>query len=200
LKPSARVFRLALMLAMALIALSPLSARALLTCSELFSNGSRDSFQFLLAGARDRDEIIRFVRLQRTRLGVDPEQGADGRSTIEDLKSIEKFYGRGHGRFFIFTDGLGTVGTVGYTRVGLASCEIKRIYLDERVRGKGEGRRLVEMAIRNAREDGYRTMILQTRPEMSDALNLYEKLGFKKDATRSNDSVYFYSLDLRAKS
>jgi GNAT superfamily N-acetyltransferase len=200
LKSNAHFLKLTVILAMALIALAPLRARALLTCGELFSNGSGNDFQVSLAGAHQRDEIIRFVRLQRTRLGVDPEQGADGRSTIEDLKSIEKYYGRGHGRFFIVADDLGTVGTIGYTRVALATCEIKRIYLDERVRGKGEGRRLVEMAIRNAREDGYRTMILQTRPEMSDALNLYEKLGFKKDATRSNDSVYFYSLDLRAKS
>jgi putative acetyltransferase len=62
-------------------------------------------------------------------------------------------------------------------------CEMKRLYLRPRCRGKGIGRALAERIISEAREIGYNHMRLDTvEPVMKDAVAMYRRLGFKEIA------------------
>ena len=57
-------------------------------------------------------------------------------------------------------------------------CELVKLYLSASARGKGLGKALIEQCFNSARKLGYTKMYLETMPELSTAVGLYEKLGF----------------------
>ena len=58
--------------------------------------------------------------------------------------------------------------------------ELVKFYLAREARGHGIGRQLMDLCIRSARELGYRELYLESLPEFSKAVRIYEKLGFRE--------------------
>lgn len=56
--------------------------------------------------------------------------------------------------------------------------ELVKFYLHEKVRGKGTGRKLMELCIHSAKEMGYNKLYLESLPQFSRAVTMYSKLGF----------------------
>ena len=60
------------------------------------------------------------------------------------------------------------------------TCELVKLYLDKAVRGTGLGKALLLKAMDWAKANGYDQVYLESMPELSKAVNIYEKVGFKK--------------------
>jgi putative acetyltransferase len=59
------------------------------------------------------------------------------------------------------------------------TCELVKMYLLPQARGIGLGRAMILKCLEFAREAGYKTVYLETMPELKNALKAYEKLGFQ---------------------
>ena len=69
--------------------------------------------------------------------------------------------------------------------------ELVKFYLSASQRGKGTGRRLMEKTFGSAIRYGYKQLYLESLPELSRAISLYEKAGFKFIEGPMGDSGHF---------
>jgi len=84
------------------------------------------------------------------------------------------------GRLFLARYDGTVVGCIALRKIDEHVCEMKRLYVRPQYRGNKIGRLLSEKLISEARSMGYRTMRLDTVPEMTAAKALYRSLGFGK--------------------
>ena len=69
-----------------------------------------------------------------------------------------------------------------YPTAGLPdkTCELVKLYLAPSARGTGLGKALMLKAMAWAKEAGYEQVYLETMPELSNAVTMYEKLGYNR--------------------
>jgi GNAT superfamily N-acetyltransferase len=99
-------------------------------------------------------------------------------TTDRDLTDIEANYWNRNGAFFALLEGEAVIGTVALQHETDANCELCRMYLAPQYRGHGLGRRLLEHALREARERGFKEMRLKTASVLVEAISLYNRAGF----------------------
>ena len=118
----------------------------------------------------------------------------------QDAAALLATYGRPDGGLFLARLPDGTpCGCVALRRFDRESCELKRLYVSPQGRGLGLGRALMETAITRARELDYRQVKLDSVPEMTTALGLYRRLGFRPIppfGTSPVTELVFFGLDL----
>lgn len=69
--------------------------------------------------------------------------------------------------------------------------ELVKIYLKKEYRGKGIGRLLMDKSIASAKEQGYTHLYIESFPSLKEAIELYQKIGFKIIAKPLGDSGHF---------
>ena len=90
------------------------------------------------------------------------------------------------------------IGCIAIRKLEADICEMKRLYVKPAWRGRGIGRSLAEMGIRDARELKYRSIRLDTIPSMVAATALYRSLGFHEiEAYRYNPIPGAIYLELK---
>ncbi len=102
------------------------------------------------------------------------------------LDEIEKSFAGG---FFglIKNESEEIVGTFGLYQLSETNCEIRKMYLLPKARGKGLGKWMVKFLIEKAKELGYQKIELDTASVLLEAIQLYKKMGFI-EIQASNDS------------
>lgn len=104
----------------------------------------------------------------------------DTQSLASELTDLPAIYGRPNGRAFVALHGQEVRGCGAYRRLEDGTCEMKRVFVPARFQGAGLGRKLCSALIASAREDGYQTMKLDTGRRMTEAIRLYQSLGFQE--------------------
>ena len=106
----------------------------------------------------------------------------------QELAELPGDYAPPEGRLLLAEYEGQLAGCVALHRLDDSICEMKRLYLRPRFRGKGLGRALADLIIGEARQIGYERMRLDTvEPVMKDAVEMYRKIGFREiDPYRSN--------------
>jgi ribosomal protein S18 acetylase RimI-like enzyme len=96
----------------------------------------------------------------------------------DELSTFPKKYSEPEGAFLIAKENNEVTGCVGIRKLENGICEMKRLFVNDRYRGSGTGKKLVEMIIVEAKLKHYERMRLDTLDTMEDALNIYRKNGF----------------------
>lgn len=110
------------------------------------------------------------------------ERYFDQRAFDEELAGLPGKYARPHGRLLLAYVGGKPAGCVALRDLEDGICEMKRMFVPDAFRGQGVGRALAERIVAEAKEAGYRAMRLDTSRRQTEAMRLYEGMGFKRIA------------------
>ena len=117
----------------------------------------------------------------------------------DELKHLEKKYGLPYGRLYLVYYNNEVAGCIGLKKIDKKNCEMKRLHVRPKFRGKQIGEQLIEKIIKAAKEIGYSYMLLDTLPFLKGAIYLYKKYGFYEIASYNNspmDTSIYMKLDL----
>ena len=96
------------------------------------------------------------------------------------IADLPRIHARPKGNILIAVLGDTTVGCAMYYPLAEpGTTEVKRLYVDPVARGTGAGRKLLQAAMEHAKSDGYDRMVLDTISPLTEAIALYDRIGFK---------------------
>jgi GNAT superfamily N-acetyltransferase len=121
------------------------------------------------------NEARRLVREYAATLGVD----LSFQNFEQELEHFPLEYSPPSGAFILVEDAGHHLACIGVRQFADEVGEIKRLYVAPAARGRGLGRVLVERIIAEARQLGYRSLLLDTLPFMKEAQSLYLSMGFQ---------------------
>ncbi len=118
----------------------------------------------------------------------------------DELRDLRAKYGEPAGRLYVaLAEDGAPAGCIALHRLDDERCELKRLYVRPAYRGQGLGSRLVARILDDARQIGYRAMLLDTLPVLDSAVRMYRGLGFYEIPCYNDspiDKTYFFRLDL----
>ncbi len=97
----------------------------------------------------------------------------------EELAALPGAYASPGGEILVAVAGPELTACVALRPLGPGICEMKRLYVRPAFRGLGLGRKLTEDVLKLATAKGYAALRLDTLPQMTGAITLYQALGFQ---------------------
>ncbi len=96
----------------------------------------------------------------------------------DELAHLATKYGPPNGVTLLAMRAAEVQGAGAYHRLGDGACELKRLFVPDRCRGRGTGRRLCNALMESARTEGFTRMRLDTGSLFTEAISMYRSLGF----------------------
>jgi GNAT superfamily N-acetyltransferase len=97
-----------------------------------------------------------------------------------ELADLAQKYGPPRGALLLALADGAPAGCVAMHDLGGGSAEMKRMFVRDTYRGRGIGQLLANGIVERARAAGYRRMRLDTSRNQTDAIRLYERVGFRR--------------------
>ena len=119
-------------------------------------------------------------------------------ASLREFHGLEdKYKGEGEALYIAFIDNK-PAGCVALRNVDNNTAAMKRLYVRPAFRHSSLGSNMAKLVVEDAREFGYKTLLLDSLPSMENAKELYTNLGFKKldDTKRPVKTVVHLSLPL----
>jgi putative acetyltransferase len=140
---------------------------------------------------KDNIEIAGLIRKVFREFKIDKPGTVYFDPTTDDLHSL--FAAPGSAYWIAEEDGVIIGGCGVYPTPGLPKgcAELVKLYLDASKRGKGIGWKLMEKSFESARQFGFSHIYLESMPELSKAISLYEKAGFRFIPEQLGNSGHF---------
>ena len=132
--------------------------------------------------AFDAPEDVRELFEEYTKMLVDGDPAFRDYLSIQnydrEILHLEEKYGPPRGRLYLARWGGETAGCIALRPLDESRCEMKRLYVRPAFRNRGIARKLVNTILADARSIGYHEMLLDTLPFLTEAIAMYEGLGF----------------------
>ena len=128
---------------------------------------------------KDNKEIAELIRIVFREFKIDRPGTVYFDPTTDNLFGL--FCAPGSEYWIAKENGVIIGGCGAYPTPGLPEgcAELVKFYLSASQRGKGIGWQLMEKTFGSAKKNGFRQMYLESLPELTRAISLYEKAGFK---------------------
>lgn len=117
----------------------------------------------------------------------------------EELNNLNYKYGRPMGRLYLLYYDNKLAGSIALKQIDKENCEMKRLYVRNEFRNLKLGSYLIDLIIREAKDIGYKYMLLDTFPFLNIAIEMYKNRGFYEiDSYNNNpiDNSIYLKLDL----
>jgi ribosomal protein S18 acetylase RimI-like enzyme len=95
-----------------------------------------------------------------------------------ELKEIATEYNYPTGVLLLVYDGDKAIACAGVRKIDTNIAELKRMFVNSDYRGRQLGQQLLEQALKETTQLGYRSIRLDTVPSMLSAIKLYKAAGF----------------------
>lgn len=118
----------------------------------------------------------------------------------KELENPASKYGMPEGRLYLAYLGDKLAGCVGLKKLDEeGQCELKRLYVRPQFRGKKMGEKLLDVILADAKEIGYKAMLLDTLPFLKTAIQMYQRRGFYEIPCYNDspiDTTIYMKIDL----
>ncbi len=141
--------------------------------------------------AADNPIIAKVIRTVLKEFGVDKPGTVYTDPTTDALYEL---FQKENSCYFIAEENGEIIGGCGiYPTEGLpvGCAELVKIYMHKDFRKLGIGKHLMEKSIAAAKDLGYTLLYLETLPELHNAIDLYQKMGFQKIDHALGNSGHF---------
>lgn len=129
---------------------------------------------------RDNMAIATIIRAALTEFGANKPGTVYYDPTTDDLYALFKQPGSIYFIAEFENTILGGAGIFPTENLPASMGELVKLYLSPSARGLGLGKKLLQSAMDWAKLNGYRSIYLESMPELSKAVSMYAHLGFKR--------------------
>ena len=149
------------------------------------------SFEIRTILPEDNTALAKIIRDTLTEFGANKPGTVYFDDATDHLSDV--FKAEGSIYYVAMEEGVIVGGAGIYPTKGLPEgvCELVKMYLVPSARGKGYARQLMDLCFEFAKSKGYKQIYLESMPELTTAVGIYEKMGFTHRNEPMGDSGHF---------